>query len=96
MCSSDLRREIMVARDELSLARAELERRGVELQEHECGLAQREAAIDASGTTEQLQDQLAELRAELDRDHSRSSGSGRSGWSTGTRPWPATRRSSAG
>ena len=46
---------------------ADLERHGSELEERERGLAQREAAIDASGTTEQL----AELRAELDRDRVR-------------------------
>ena len=49
------RHEIMVARDELSRSRTELERRGAGLEECERGLAQREAAIDASGTTEQLQ-----------------------------------------
>ena len=79
---AERRREITVARDELSLAqvelkrrstelslaRAELERRSAELQERERGLAQYKAAIDASGTAEQLQEQLAELRAELDRD----------------------------
>ena len=65
---AERRREMSETREELSLARAELERRGAELQERERGLAQREAAIDASGTAEQLQQQLADLRAELDRD----------------------------
>ena len=65
---AERRREMSETREELSLVRAELERRGAELQERERGLAQREAAIDASGTAEQLQKQLADLRAELDRD----------------------------
>ena len=65
------RQEVISARESLSRARAELERRGVELEERECGLAQREAAIDASGTAEQLQQQLTELRAELDGERAR-------------------------
>ena len=63
------RQEISEAWDELSLARAELERRGAELQERERGLAQSEAAIDAFGTAEQLQEQLAKLRAELEHEY---------------------------
>ena len=46
--------DIMVAREDPSRARAELERCSAELEECERGLAQREAAIDASGTNEQL------------------------------------------
>ena len=49
------RHDIMVAREELSRDRADLERRGAELEERERGLALREAAIDASGITEELQ-----------------------------------------
>ena len=60
------RHDVMVAREELSRARVDLERCGAELEECERGLAQREAAIDAYSTTEQLQQQLSELRAELD------------------------------
>ena len=60
------RHDVMVVQEELSRARAELERRGAELEERERGLVQREATIGASGTTEQLQQQLAKLRAELD------------------------------
>ena len=56
----------MVSREELSRARVELEPHGAELEERERGLVQCEAAIDASGTTEQLQQQLTELLAELD------------------------------
>ena len=47
----------------------DLEWHGAKLEERECALAQREAAIDASGTTEELQQQLADLRAELDSQH---------------------------
>ena len=49
----------MVVREELSRARADLE-------ERERGLVQCEAAIDASGTTKELQQQLVKLHAELD------------------------------
>ena len=89
-------REITVVRDELSLARAELERRDAELQERERGLAQREVAIDASSTTDQLQEQLAELCAKLDRDRVRYEQERGSGWPTGTGTSPATRRNSTG
>ena len=47
------RQDIAVAREGLSRTRAELERRRLELEER--GLQQREVAIDASGTAEQLQ-----------------------------------------
>ena len=49
------RHDIMVAQEELSRARADLERRGAKLEEREHGLAQHEAAIDASDPTEKLQ-----------------------------------------
>ena len=49
------RHNVWAAREKLSRARAELERRGAELEERERGLALCEAAIDASGTTEQIQ-----------------------------------------
>ena len=60
------RQDVATAREGLSRTRAELERRRLELEERERGLEQREAAIDASGTAEQLQQQLSEFRAELD------------------------------